>query len=41
VAAAADLSKWPGPVLKFDLGQMTADDVMKAATNADANIQKW
>jgi hypothetical protein len=24
VAAAADLSKWPGPVLKLDLGQMTA-----------------
>ena len=41
VAAAADLSKWPGPVLKFDLGQMTADDVMKAAANADANTQKW
>jgi tetratricopeptide (TPR) repeat protein len=41
VAAAADLSKWPGPVLKFDLGQMTADDVLKAAANADANIQKW
>jgi tetratricopeptide (TPR) repeat protein len=41
VAAAANLSKWPGPVLKFDLGQMTADDVMKAATNADAIIQKW
>lgn len=41
VAAAADLSKWPGPVLKFDLGQMTADDVLKAAANPDANIQKW
>ena len=41
VAAAADLSKWPGPVLKFDLGQMTADNLMKAAANADANIQKW
>jgi tetratricopeptide (TPR) repeat protein len=41
VAAAADLSKWPGPVLKLDLGQMTADEVMVAAAKADANTQKW
>jgi tetratricopeptide (TPR) repeat protein len=40
VAAAADLSKWPGPVLKLDLGQMTASEVM-AAAQADANMQKW
>jgi tetratricopeptide (TPR) repeat protein len=40
VAAAADLSKWPGPVLKFYLGQMTAEDVMKAA-NSDIEMQKW
>jgi tetratricopeptide (TPR) repeat protein len=39
VAAAADLSKWPGPVLKFDLGQMTADKVMVAARD-DADRQK-
>ena len=41
VTAATDMSKWPGPVLKFDLGQITADDVMKAAANADANTRKW
>jgi tetratricopeptide (TPR) repeat protein len=40
VAAAADLSKWPGPVLKLDLGQMTASEVM-AAAHADADMQKW
>ena len=40
VAAAVDLSKWPGPVLRLDLGQMTADDVMVAA-KADADMQKW
>ena len=40
VAAAADLSKWPGPVLKLDLGQMTADKVMVAATSG-ADQQKW
>ncbi len=28
VAQAADLSKWPGPLLKLDLGQMGADEVM-------------
>ncbi len=41
VASAADLSKWPGPVLKLDLGQMTAAEVMAAAANADAQSQKW
>jgi tetratricopeptide (TPR) repeat protein len=40
VAAAADLSKWPGPVLKLYLGQMTTEDVMKAA-NSDIEMQKW
>ncbi len=40
VVAAADLSKWPGPVLKLDLGQITADEVMAAAANPDANTQK-
>jgi Flp pilus assembly protein TadD len=37
VAAAADLSKWPGPVLKLDLGQMTADEVMVAAASAGSD----
>jgi tetratricopeptide (TPR) repeat protein len=41
VAAAADLSKWPGPVLKLDMGQLTADEVMAAAASASANNQKW
>lgn len=41
VAAAADLSKWPGPMLKLDLGQMTADEVMVAAASPGSNIQKW
>lgn len=41
VAAAADLSKWPGPVLKLDLGQMTTDEVMAAAANASPDQQKW
>jgi tetratricopeptide (TPR) repeat protein len=41
VAAAADLSKWPGPALKLDLGQMTAGEVMVAAAHADADMQKW
>jgi tetratricopeptide (TPR) repeat protein len=40
VAAAADLSKWPGPVLKLYLGQMTAEDVMKTA-NAYIDKQEW
>jgi hypothetical protein len=40
VVAAADLSKWPGPALKLDMGQMTADDVMSAAANASADT-KW
>jgi tetratricopeptide (TPR) repeat protein len=41
VAAAADLSKWPGPVLKLDLGQMTADDVMTAAASLGSDRQNW
>jgi Flp pilus assembly protein TadD len=41
VAAAADLSKWPGPVLKLDLGQMTAAQVMASALKGDAQRQKW
>jgi tetratricopeptide (TPR) repeat protein len=33
VAAAADLSKWPGPVLKLYLGKVT--------TNSDIAMRKW
>jgi tetratricopeptide (TPR) repeat protein len=41
VAAAADLSKWPGPMLKLDLGQTTADEVMKAALTHGSFVEKW
>jgi tetratricopeptide (TPR) repeat protein len=41
VAAAADLSQWPGPVLKLDRGQMTAGEVMVIAAHTDADMQKW
>jgi hypothetical protein len=41
VAAAADLSKWPGPVLKLDMRQMTADEVMVAAASPGSFIEKW
>ena len=41
VAAAADVSKWPGPVLKLDLGQMTANDVMTAAASLGSDRQNW
>jgi tetratricopeptide (TPR) repeat protein len=40
VAAAADLSKWPGPVLKLDLGQMTANEVMMAAASPGSDREK-
>ena len=39
VAAVADLSKWPGPVLKLDLGKVRAAEVMAAALNGDAQVQ--
>jgi lipoprotein NlpI len=35
VAQKADLSSWPGPVLKFYLGQMTDDALMAAAADPD------
>ena len=41
VAAAADLSKWPGPVLQLDMGKMTAGDVMAAAAKPGDDNQKW
>jgi lipoprotein NlpI len=40
VAEAADLSKWPGPLLKLYLGHMAADEVIAVAANADANTRK-
>ena len=41
VAAAADLSKWPGPVLKLDLGQTTANEVIVAAASGVPAWRKW
>jgi tetratricopeptide (TPR) repeat protein len=41
VAAAADMSKWPGPMLKLDLGQMTANEVMMAAARPGSDRLKW
>lgn len=41
VSGAADLSKWPGPVLKLDLGQATANEVMAAAASGVSAGQKW
>jgi len=38
VATVANLSKWPGQVLKFELGQMSANEVMAAARDG-ANSQ--
>ncbi len=35
VAQKANLSYWPGPVLKYYLGQMTDDDLMAAAADPD------
>jgi tetratricopeptide (TPR) repeat protein len=40
VAAVADLSKWPGPMLKLDFGQMTASEVMIAAASPSSDRQK-
>jgi tetratricopeptide (TPR) repeat protein len=40
VAATADLSKWPGPLLKLDLGQMTADEAITAAASPRSDLQK-
>ena len=40
VAAVADLSRWPGPVLKFDLERITADELIAAAANGSAEGHK-
>jgi tetratricopeptide (TPR) repeat protein len=41
VATAADLSKWPGPLLKFEMGKMTSGQLMAAATSPGDLRQKW
>jgi lipoprotein NlpI len=42
VAAEVDLSKWPGPLLKLDLGQMTAGEaIMAAASSGNDRQKKW
>jgi lipoprotein NlpI len=35
VAQKADLSSWPGPMLKFTMGQITEDALMAAAADPD------
>jgi tetratricopeptide (TPR) repeat protein len=40
-AATADLSKWPGPVLRMDLGKMTAAEVLAAAASPGDERRKW
>lgn len=39
-SAKADLARWPGPILKFYLGSMTADQMMAAAADHDADIEQ-
>jgi len=41
VAAAADLSQWPGPVLKFAMGKMTAGELMALAGNPRNARKIW
>jgi tetratricopeptide (TPR) repeat protein len=41
LAATADLAKWPGPLLKFDMGKMTAGEVMTIASNPGDDRRKW
>ena len=41
VAAAADLSEWPGSVLKLDLGKATANEVIMAADTDISADRKW
>jgi tetratricopeptide (TPR) repeat protein len=41
VAAATDMSKWPGPVLKLDMGKTTAADVLVAAANPGDERRMW
>lgn len=41
VAATADLSQWPGPVLKFEMGKMTAGELMASAANTHHAGEIW
>ncbi|MGD0730436.1 MAG: tetratricopeptide repeat protein [Terracidiphilus sp.] len=41
VAATTDLSKWPGPVLKLDMGKMTAGEVLAVAADPGDDRRKW
>lgn len=41
VSAAANLSKWPGPMLKLDVGKTTANEVMMAAATGISAWQRW
>ena len=41
VAAVADLSKWPGPVLKLEMGLTTVHKVMSAAASGIPAGQRW
>jgi lipoprotein NlpI len=41
VAGAADLSKWPGPVLKLNLRRATASEVMMSAASGVVAWQTW
>lgn len=39
VAAMADMSKWPGPLLKQAMGQMKSGEVMSVAASGSADLQ--
>jgi lipoprotein NlpI len=39
-AAKLDSTQWPGPVLKFYLGQMTADELIASASSPDSEKDK-
>ena len=40
VSSKAKLSDWPGPALKLFMGQLTADELMAAASNPDPETQQ-
>ena len=39
-SAKTDLARWPGPVLKFYLGRVTADQMMAAAADPDVGTEQ-
>jgi tetratricopeptide (TPR) repeat protein len=39
-SAKIDMTKWPAPVIRLYLGQLTPDAVLAAADNADATIKR-